>query len=258
MELEGIEPSSVERLPTVLRPFPSLRLYGCRTAGSIGLSAHRRVFPRCQRSFSPSAVFPCRPPLLLLPGCSGQAPRALTGRDVSLDPIAQAARAKSPLALLLVPRLRSLSNSGRTCGSRSQRRNRSAPSPGSVPDRGGPGAPRTPSVSTAELAKRRVPCAPAGSLCVERDIVPLSAHGTRQRTRYPGAHTVRVSAHGTQGHTVRRSAAPGRAGAFRWSGGLRLRLDELPSRRRAWPGPGACRTGAGLVPARARPWPGPP
>jgi hypothetical protein len=53
-----------------------------------------------------SAVFPaasslsCRHPLLLLPGCSGQAPRALTGRDDSLDLMDQAARAKSLLALL--------------------------------------------------------------------------------------------------------------------------------------------------------------
>jgi hypothetical protein len=42
----------------------------------------------------------------------------------------QAARAKSPSALLLVPRFRSLSNSGRTNDFRSQRRNRSAPCQG--------------------------------------------------------------------------------------------------------------------------------
>src|SRR3954454_5247185 len=80
-----------------------------------------------------STVFPVasglsrRQPPLLLPGCDGQAPRALTGRDDSRSPEDQAARAKSPLALLWVPRLRSLSNSGRTNGFRSQRRNRSAP-----------------------------------------------------------------------------------------------------------------------------------
>src|SRR4051794_23438910 len=80
-----------------------------------------------------STVFPVasglsrRQPPLLLPGCDGQAPRALTGRDDSRSPEDQAARAKSPLALLLVPRLRSLSNSGRTLDFRSHRRNRSAP-----------------------------------------------------------------------------------------------------------------------------------
>ena len=60
MELEGIEPSSAERQPTVLRPFPSLRLYGCRTAGSVELSLTAGSFPdasglsRRQQSFLPS------------------------------------------------------------------------------------------------------------------------------------------------------------------------------------------------------------
>ena len=52
VELEGIEPSSVERLPAALRPFPCLRLYGCRPAGS---GEHARCSPP---GLSPrSAVF---------------------------------------------------------------------------------------------------------------------------------------------------------------------------------------------------------
>ena len=58
VELGGIEPPSVEGRPSVLRPFPDRRLYGYRTAGSAGPEPDRRVFPRCQRSFPPSAVFP--------------------------------------------------------------------------------------------------------------------------------------------------------------------------------------------------------
>ena len=38
VELEGIEPSSVKRLPALLRPFPCLRLYGRRAAGSVDLA----------------------------------------------------------------------------------------------------------------------------------------------------------------------------------------------------------------------------
>jgi len=76
---------------------------------------HRRIFPRCQRSFQLSAVFPCGPSLLLLPGCSDQAPGAVTGPYDSLTPgLNQAARATRWLPCLWLPRLRSLSNSGRT------------------------------------------------------------------------------------------------------------------------------------------------
>ncbi len=64
-----------------------LRLCGCRTAGSVGLK--RRPPP----GLSPmSAVFPAasglsrRQPSLLLPGCGGQAPRAITGRWCSRSP----------------------------------------------------------------------------------------------------------------------------------------------------------------------------
>ncbi len=58
VELEGIEPSSVKRLTTALRPFPSSSRHGWLTTGLIGLAPIRLVFPRCQWSFPPSAVFP--------------------------------------------------------------------------------------------------------------------------------------------------------------------------------------------------------
>jgi hypothetical protein len=81
-----------------------------------------------------SAVFPavsvlsCRHPLLLLPGCSGVAPRALTGRDDSRSPNGSGGESEVAFgASCFVPRLRSLSNSGRTSDFRSRRRNRSAP-----------------------------------------------------------------------------------------------------------------------------------
>ncbi len=63
-----------------------------------------------------SVVSPYCPPPLLVPGCDGQAPRAIAGRDDSLlTDLDQAARARSSvLASLLVPRFGSLSNSGRT------------------------------------------------------------------------------------------------------------------------------------------------
>ncbi len=63
-----------------------------------------------------SVVFPDCPPPLLVPGCGGQAPRAIAGRDDSLlTDLNQAARARSSvLASLLVPCFGSLSNSGRT------------------------------------------------------------------------------------------------------------------------------------------------
>ncbi|MED5229448.1 MAG: hypothetical protein VX754_00970, partial [Actinomycetota bacterium] len=45
-----------------------------------------RFFLQRQQSFLQSAVFPCCPPLLLLPGCSGQAPGIIAGPDDSLSP----------------------------------------------------------------------------------------------------------------------------------------------------------------------------
>jgi hypothetical protein len=133
VELEGIEPSSVERLPSALRPFPSSWLCGYHLTGSSGGARGHRSMPP---ELSPgSAVFPAasglsrRRPPLLVPGCGGLASRAITGRSVSQRHlINQAARATSALvAFVLVPRLTSLSNSGRTFDFRSQRRNRSAP-----------------------------------------------------------------------------------------------------------------------------------
>ena len=86
VELEGIEPSSAEGLQPALRPFPCSRRYGYLIAGSNEPKPNRRIFLRCQRSFSPSVVFPYGPPTLLLPGCDGQAPRGITARDDSLLP----------------------------------------------------------------------------------------------------------------------------------------------------------------------------
>ena len=83
VELGGIEPPSAERLPIALRPFPrttACRLPHRRVGWPEGL---RRVFPRCQRSFLAVSGLSRRQPSLLLPGCGGQALRALTGRGCS-------------------------------------------------------------------------------------------------------------------------------------------------------------------------------
>ena len=84
VELGRIELPSVRRTPGLLRPFPSLRLAAAATPGRVDprirppdLSPVPAVFAGCQR------VSPCRPPLLLVPGCSGLAPRAIAGRDDS-------------------------------------------------------------------------------------------------------------------------------------------------------------------------------
>lgn len=63
VELGGIEPPSMWRLPTALRPFPASWLYGCHTGGSGELALAARSFPDVsglphrQRSFqlSPTA-----------------------------------------------------------------------------------------------------------------------------------------------------------------------------------------------------------
>jgi hypothetical protein len=116
VELGGIEPPSAERLPTALRPFPrstALRLPHRRVGGPRG-GGRRRVFPRCQRSFPPPAVFPavnhrfcCRAAVI-----RPRVPSLVAGALVRLD--YQAARAYCSSAVVVVPRFRSLSNSGRT------------------------------------------------------------------------------------------------------------------------------------------------
>ena len=65
---------------------PEVPVCGYRSAGSDGpvTGTARQVFPWCQPSFRLSAVSPCGPPLLLLTGCSGQAPCAIAGHDSSL------------------------------------------------------------------------------------------------------------------------------------------------------------------------------
>jgi hypothetical protein len=98
VELGGIEPPSAERLPTALRPFPrftALRLPHRRVGGPRG-GGRRRVFPRCQRSFPPPAVFPaanhrfcCRAAVIrprvpsLVAGCS-RSPELSGGEGVLL------------------------------------------------------------------------------------------------------------------------------------------------------------------------------
>lgn len=59
-------------------------LEGNRSAGSVGLTPYLTVFPGSQRSFPAGSGLSHRPPLLLLPGCSGQAPRDLTARSFPL------------------------------------------------------------------------------------------------------------------------------------------------------------------------------
>ena len=87
------------------------------------------VFPQRQRSFTPSAVSPCGPSTLLLPGCEDQAPCAIAGHDDSLPPgLNQAARANCSLAVHLVsPFYESETTRVARTTSRSQRRNQSAP-----------------------------------------------------------------------------------------------------------------------------------
>src|SRR5688572_10511408 len=80
VELGGIEPPSVWRSRLVLRPFPCLWLTVATPPGGRTVES----FLDRQGSFPPVSGLSHRPPLLLLPGCSGQAPRGLAARDVSL------------------------------------------------------------------------------------------------------------------------------------------------------------------------------
>jgi len=83
VELEGIEPSSDEGLQPAIRPFPIHDLTAVVPSGPLS-KLGCRIFLRCQRSFTPSVVFPYGPSLLLLPGCSELAPRDISARDDSL------------------------------------------------------------------------------------------------------------------------------------------------------------------------------
>ena len=84
VELGGIEPPSVEWMTTALRPFPwttaqrlPYRRVGWPPRGPPpGLSPGSAVF------HAVSGLSRCQPSLLL-PGCGGQAPRAIAGRDRS-------------------------------------------------------------------------------------------------------------------------------------------------------------------------------
>ncbi len=59
-------------------------LEGNRSAGSAGPKPYLTVFPVSQRSFPAGSGLSHRPSLLLLPGCSDQAPRDLTARSFPL------------------------------------------------------------------------------------------------------------------------------------------------------------------------------
>src|SRR3954471_9286912 len=63
---------------------PAVAPCGRRAAGSAALR-HRLVFSSVLQFLPAVSVLSRLPPLLLLPGCSDQAPRAIAGRDVSRD-----------------------------------------------------------------------------------------------------------------------------------------------------------------------------
>ena len=84
-------------------------------AGQWTPKSHRRVFPRCQRSFTPSVVFPYGPSPLLLPGCGDPAPCAIAGHDFALLPTDQIRRRERTAhcwRFIWCPRLTSLKQLG--------------------------------------------------------------------------------------------------------------------------------------------------
>ena len=127
MELEGIEPSSAEWSTSAIRPFPGQGLTAALppdrrsvmlTAGSFpevsGLSHRQRSFPAVLHRFC------CR--------AAVDWPRVSSRIAGTLYFLTRSGgESEVAIGASLVPCLRSLSNSGRTAASRSQRRNRSAP-----------------------------------------------------------------------------------------------------------------------------------
>ena len=115
VELEGFEPSSVECEERVLRPFPR-----SRPVATSGPGAHVATSsPWCSRLSDRRLVSPSCPPPLLLPGCGGQTLRAIAGRCVTSKRLLARARRRvrgqsRGWRLCVVPRLTSLSSSGRT------------------------------------------------------------------------------------------------------------------------------------------------
>ncbi len=116
VELGGIEPPSAGRCLSVIRPFPVCGVNGSCVAGSGGprLGARHRVCSPEPAVFPAVSGLSLLSPPLLLPGCGGLAPRAVTGRGSSLGQNDQAARSSRSLPFSWLPRFASLSNSGRT------------------------------------------------------------------------------------------------------------------------------------------------
>ena len=81
VELGGIEPPSAWRSRIAIRPSPDLWLTVATPPGGRTVES----FLDRQGSFPPVSGLSRRPPLLLLPGCSGLAPRGLSARNVSDD-----------------------------------------------------------------------------------------------------------------------------------------------------------------------------
>ena len=114
VELGGIEPPSISRWTNPLRPFPTSRLsLPHRRVGWWPRGHQRLVFPWSQPSFRPSVVFPT---VILRFCCRAAADRPrvalLLTMTLHLPEIRRRERTAS-WQFLLVPRLASLSNSGR-------------------------------------------------------------------------------------------------------------------------------------------------
>jgi len=86
VELGGIEPPSAEVIPTALRPFPRFRLTEAGLPGQLGVATPPPGLCQVSVVFPTVSGLSLRSPTLLLPGCAGQAPCAITGHDDSLLP----------------------------------------------------------------------------------------------------------------------------------------------------------------------------